>query len=138
MSEIKDEHGEMTGEHVLDCENLKAKIKTNDKLNSYAKMTIKCDVKCSLAQQYTYKRLMESAQKDEFGYGVGDWTLLDSYWARARRIAATYARFFLEQEDGCKSCKDKDGNIIDLTGRFYWMGLGAFAVKTVLITFSRC
>jgi len=137
MSSSKDEHGEMTAEHILDCENLKAKIKTNDKLNSYVKMTIKCDVKCSLAQQYTYKRLMEPAQKDEFGYGVGDWTLLDSYWARARRIAATYARFFLEKEDGCKSCKDKDGNIIDLTGRFYWMGLGAFAVKTVLCMFDK-
>ena len=42
MSEIKDPHGKKTAEHVFDCENLKAIIKTNDKLNSYVEMTIKC------------------------------------------------------------------------------------------------
>jgi hypothetical protein len=122
-----DKYGVQTGEETLDCNTLKIQIKTNDTLDSYVKVTVKCDVKCSLAQQYTYKRLMESADKDEFGYGVGKYTLLDDYWARARRIAATYARFCLEEEDGC----DKQ-----LQGRYYWMGLGAFASKTVGCMFN--
>jgi hypothetical protein len=47
---------------------------------------------------------------------------VDNYAVRARRIAATYARFYLEMEDGCDVTKK---------GRFYWMALGAFASKTV-------
>lgn len=46
------------------------------------------------------------------------------YEARARRIAAVYADFFLE--------KDKRlGANEKYRGRYYWMGLGAFASKTV-------
>lgn len=46
------------------------------------------------------------------------------YEARARRIAAVYADFFLE--------KDKRlGAEEKYRGRYYWMGLGAFASKTV-------
>jgi hypothetical protein len=127
MSNSKDEHGNQTDKHIIDCNNLKVRIKTNDTLDSYVKMTIKCDVKCSLAQQYTYKRLMEPAQRDEFGYGVGNWTLLDDYESRAKRIAATYARFCLEMEDG------SDPRV---QGRHYWMGLGAFASKTVACMFD--
>jgi len=127
MSETKDEHGEMTAEHVIDCDNLKVPIKTNEKLDSYVKVTVKCDVKCSLAQQNTYARLMEPAQKDEFGYGVGNMTLLDDYASRAKRIAATYARFCLETEDG------GDPRV---QGRHYWMGFGAFASKTVACMFN--
>lgn len=127
MSEIKDEHGEMTDEHILDCDNLKVKIKTNDTLDSYVKVTVKCDVKCSMAQQNTYARLMEPAQKDEFGYGVGNMTLLDDYESRAKRIAATYARFCLETEMG------GDPRV---QGRHYWTGLGAFASKTVACMFD--
>ncbi|WP_111640711.1 DUF2515 family protein [Marinimicrobium alkaliphilum] len=41
---------------------------------------------------------------------------------RARRIAATYARFYLETEDGGDPSK---------LGRCYWMALGTFASKTV-------
>ena len=137
MSNREEQHGNEKDKKILNCDNLKVKIKTNQDVNTYVNMTMQCDVKCSLAQQATYARLMESAQKDEFGYGVGDKTLLDSYWARARRIAATYARFFLEEEDGCTPCYNKDGELIDLTGRFYWMGLGAFAVKTVACMFNK-
>jgi hypothetical protein len=49
------------------------------------------------------------------------------YVARARRIAATYARFYLEQEEGCDPA---------LKGRFYWMALGAFASKIVACSFE--
>ncbi|HIP51453.1 MAG TPA: hypothetical protein EYG94_05115 [Campylobacterales bacterium] len=130
MNEEKDPHGEMTAEHIVDCDNLKVPMTTNDKLDSYVKITVKCDVKCSLAQQHTYMRLMEKSKVDEFSYG-GQYTLLDSYYARTRRIGATYARLFLETEDTCQKAKDSNGNYVDLTGRFYWMGLGAMAVKTV-------
>jgi hypothetical protein len=41
---------------------------------------------------------------------------------RARRLAAIYARFYPELEDGGKP---------QWKGRFYWMALGAFASKTV-------
>lgn len=44
------------------------------------------------------------------------------FGARAGRIAAAYARFYLEQEPGCNP---------ELKGRFYWMGLAAFASKQV-------
>ena len=46
---------------------------------------------------------------------------------RAKTIAGIYARFYLEQE--------KYGNP-KLMGRYYWMGLGAFASKTVAFSFS--
>ncbi|QDL56770.1 hypothetical protein EXZ61_11135 [Rhodoferax aquaticus] len=48
--------------------------------------------------------------------------LLTEYNVRARRISATYARFYLEKEEGGKASKK---------GRFYWMALAAFAAKTV-------
>ena len=51
------------------------------------------------------------------------------YEQRARRIAAIYARIYLEME------KELGGNP-NLKGRFYWMGLGAFASKTVAATFD--
>ena len=49
------------------------------------------------------------------------------YEARARRIASVYAKIYLEQEN--------HGNK-DLIGRYYWMGLGAFASKTVAAIFK--
>ncbi len=49
------------------------------------------------------------------------------YEARARRIASVYAKIYLEQENH----GDKQ-----LIGRYYWMGLGAFASKTVAAVFK--
>ena len=95
----EDNHIVETQATQLDCNALKVKIKTNETINSYAKVIVKCDVKCSLAQQYTYKRLMEKEDDDSFGYEVGNYSLLDDYESRAKRIAATYARFYLETED---------------------------------------
>lgn len=48
------------------------------------------------------------------------------YEAKARRCAAIYAQIYLEQLNG-KS---------HLMGRYYWMGLGAFASKTVAAIFD--
>jgi hypothetical protein len=61
--------------------------------------------------------LSDKARKD-----AGTYDFVDLYEARAKRIAATYARFYLELEEGGE--KDK-------IGRYYWMALGAFASKTV-------
>nr|WP_314875748.1 hypothetical protein [uncultured Pseudomonas sp.] len=49
--------------------------------------------------------------------------LVSDFSARAARIAAAYARFYLELEEGCNP---------ELKGRFYWMGLAAFASKQVM------
>nr|WP_314877672.1 hypothetical protein [uncultured Pseudomonas sp.] len=49
--------------------------------------------------------------------------LVADFSARAARIAAAYARFYLELEEGCNP---------ELKGRFYWMGLAAFASKQVM------
>lgn len=72
----------------------------------------------SMAQQFSYLRLCDHR---------GDFkaVLIKDYAVRARRIAATYARFYLEQEVGGQ---------VDKKGRFYWMALGAFASKTVACT----
>ena len=46
-----------------------------------------------------------------------------------RLLAAIYARFYLEQEEGGDPAKK---------GRFYWMALGTFASKTVACSWSLC
>ena len=67
------------------------------------------------AQQFAYLRLSDKT-------GDNEYELIGLYAACARRIAATYARFYLETEDGGDS---------DKVGRYYWMALAAFASKTV-------
>ena len=91
---------------------------TNTTKNSCVDVHCDCDTMWSMAQQFSTLRLATK---------VGDFkaTLVKDYAVRARRIAATYARFYLEQEDG--------GNI-QYKGRYYWAALGAFASKTVACT----
>jgi len=74
-----------------------------------------CGLLWSLAHQFAYLRLSDKVGENEY-------KLVDLYAARARRIAATYARFYLEFEKGGDTSK---------RGRYYWMALGAFASKTV-------
>ncbi|WP_347329811.1 DUF2515 family protein [Marinimicrobium locisalis] len=88
---------------------------TNDTPNQYCPIDVDCDLLWSQAQEFSYLRL--SDEQDN-----GDYELIGLYAARARRIAATYARFYLETEDGGDH---------DKRGRYYWMALGAFASKTV-------
>ena len=71
-----------------------------------------------MAQQFSYVRLSQNI-------GPLKGRLIKDYAVRARRISATYARFYLEQEEGSKLANK---------GRFYWMALGAFASKTVACT----
>ncbi|XZV62896.1 DUF2515 family protein [Acinetobacter baumannii] len=68
-----------------------------------------------MAQQFAYVRLCNKKDGNKI-------VLSKIYNTRAKRIAATYARFYLETEVG--------GNP-KLKGRYYWMALGAFASKTV-------
>ena len=92
--------------------------RTNEVHQSCTDATCNCDTMWSLAQQFSCLRLSENS---------GDFKarLIRNYAVRARRIAATYARFYLETEVGGDASKK---------GRFYWMALGAFASKTVACT----
>jgi hypothetical protein len=88
---------------------------TNDTPDSCVEVRCDCPTLWSMAQQFCYMRL--SNKKGEKGY-----RLISYFPARARRIAATYARLYLEQEEHGDPAKK---------GRYYWMALGAFASKTV-------
>ncbi|MDQ2988098.1 MAG: hypothetical protein M3R60_03225, partial [Pseudomonadota bacterium] len=88
---------------------------TNTTPKSCVEVNCDCNTMWSLAQQFSYRRLCVQT-------GEHEGELLEDYAVRARRIAATYARFYLELEDGGDAAK---------LGRFYWMALGAFASKTV-------
>lgn len=91
---------------------------TNTTPHSCVDVNCDCITLWSLAQQFSYLRLSDEIAPFKS-------KLLKNYAVRARRIAATYARFYLEQEDGGDQTKK---------GRFYWMALGAFASKTVACT----
>jgi len=87
----------------------------NDTPDKTHEITANCDLLWSQAQQFAYLRLSDKT-------GDNEYELIGLYAARARRIAATYARFYLETEDGGDT---------DKIGRYYWMALAAFASKTV-------
>lgn len=95
---------------------LKQPVKSkNDKPSKTEKVICDCGLLWSLAHQFTYLRLSDKKAENEY-------ELVDLFAARAKRIAATYARFYLETEDG---------GDVNKVGRYYWMALGAFASKTV-------
>ena len=87
----------------------------NDAPNKTHIITEGCDLLWSQAQQFAYLRLSDKTGNNEYKF-------IGLYAARARRIAATYARFYLETEDGGDT---------DKLGRYYWAALAAFASKTV-------
>ena len=87
----------------------------NDQPNKVVTIICDCSFMWSLAHQFTYVRLSDKIGENEY-------KLVDLFAARAKRIAATYARFYLETEEGGDPAK---------IGRYYWMALGAFASKTV-------
>lgn len=92
---------------------------TNTRPNSCVDVVCDCATMWSFAQQFCYVRLSDPVP----GQAFKNKFLQDSA-VRARRIAATYARFYLEQENSAGSEDSKKG-------RFYWMALAAFASKTV-------
>lgn len=87
----------------------------NDAHNKTEEVQVTCDILWSAAQNFCYLRLSDRTAE-------GEYELIGLYEARAKRIAATYARFYLETEEGGDRSK---------MGRYYWMALGAFASKTV-------
>ena len=93
---------------------------TNETQNSCVDVHCDCPTLWSMAQQFCYLRLSNSTAKEESG--TTNHRLINFFPARARRIAATYARLYLELEDHSTPAKK---------GRYYWMALGAFASKTV-------
>jgi hypothetical protein len=119
--------------------NLKATGTTNPEPNTCVDAQCSCDIIWSLAQQFAMRQLVTHApvHKHMPDYREGDPHVsaaqlekgapqfVGDYAVRARRIAAAYARVFLE-----------DFHLGDTkkTGRFYWLGLGAFAAKQVAVT----
>ncbi|WDH32313.1 DUF2515 family protein [Pseudomonas chlororaphis] len=89
---------------------------TNNQKCSVKKETLDCNKLWTMGQEEAIRRL--SIKKGS----SGKYELVSDFSARAARIAAAYAAFYLEQgEDGKPAFK----------GRFYWMGLAAFASKQV-------
>lgn len=95
---------------------------TNTTENSCQNAQCDCVTFWEIYQQEAIKRLSNITNKNTYSY-----KLEPGYEARARRIAAVYAKIYLEQE--------LNGNN-NLKGRYYWMGLGAFASKTVAAVFK--
>lgn len=100
-----------------------AKIEINKAKNDPPRQVkVTCDHLWSFAQVQAIKRL-STYRKEYRLFGETKWMLEADFSVRAARIAGTYASFYLEKEDG--------GNE-KLKGRFYWMGLAAFASKQVM------
>lgn len=103
----------MSADPILTCT-------TNTQPGSLSKQTFGCEILWAWGQQEAIRRLTLE-KRDPYSQQVRS-ELVASFSARAARIAATYARFYLELENGGKP---------ELKGRFYWMGLAAFASKQV-------
>lgn len=95
-------------------------LDTNTVPGSVHDVTLDCKELWSLGQQEALRRLSE--EHSSWYSSASKQRLIASFSARAARIAASYARFYLEREEG---------GILEQKGRFYWMGLAAFASKQV-------
>lgn len=106
--------------------------KTNKRENSCTPVTCGCPLWFELHQQTAIKLLSNHTKNNEYKLEPG-------YEARAKRIAAIYAHLFLEtlvlDDKAHPNQPIKFGNT-NLRGRFYWMGLGAFASKTMAMVFG--
>lgn len=96
---------------------------TNDKCNSQCVGQLSCSQMWSVMQYRSYEALSSGYG----GYGVPYPTKTmrfdDKPLSRIKKIASSYAKIYLETT----GAYDKP----NLRGRFYWMGLGAFAAKQV-------
>lgn len=102
--------------------NIDWESNTNTKENSCKTAQCDCLTFWEVQQQIAMIRLsnLKDAKKNLYKLEPG-------YEARARRIASVYAKIYLEQESHSNP---------QLRGRYYWMGLGAFASKTVAAVFK--
>jgi hypothetical protein len=101
--------------------------KTNETANSCKTVDCKCRVWWDILQQSAYLRLCHHKGGDNYH-------LEENYEQRARRIAATYAQIYLEIPGQGEDRGNWENSA--LRGRYYWMGLGAFASKVVGATFN--
>lgn len=122
------------------AENLKVTGTTNPEPNTCVDAHCDCNVIWSLAQQFAMRQLVTHTPvhnevldyrdrnahvSEELSAKKGPPTFVSDPEVRARRIAAAYARVFLEDFHLGEPSK---------IGRFYWLGLGAFASKQVAAT----
>ncbi|WP_250471108.1 hypothetical protein [Caballeronia sp. GAFFF1] len=121
------------------ADNLTVTGETNPEPDTCVDAKCCCNIIWSLAQQFAMRQIVTHAPTHNHmpDYREGDRCLsrrqletsapefVSNYELRARRIAAAYARVFLE--DFHLGDKSK-------IGRFYWLGLGAFASKQVAAT----
>ena len=96
------------------------KFDTNTVKNSCTTKTMPCSYTWSIAQYQCFEKLTTSSDKTSSTIHL---SVIQDGEARARRIAAVYAKFYLEHSDVNGDTQFK--------GRHFWMGLGAFASKTV-------
>ncbi|MPR04624.1 hypothetical protein F0169_22650 [Pseudomonas sp. MAFF 212408] len=90
---------------------------TNTQEGSVHEVVLGCDKLWAMGQEEAIRRLSDRRSPSSNNY-----ELVADFSARAARIAAAYASFYLEQGEDGKP---------ELKGRFYWMGLAAFASKQV-------
>lgn len=120
---------------------LLSKAKTNTSINSSKQVVVKCPDLWTHVQEFCltrskydavsivkakYSTPAAIASKTSFAR-MKDEYVRPIYYDRAKRIAATYARFYLEKEEYGKS---------SYKGRYFWMALGAFASKEVSFAIS--
>lgn len=98
------------------------KFDTNTVKNSCANKTMPCSYMWSIAQYQCFEKLTTRSDKRSPTIHL---SVVQDGEARARRIAAVYAKFYLEHSDVNGSANK------NYKGRHFWMGLGAFASKTV-------
>ena len=126
------------------AENLKVTGTTNPDLDTCVDAQCSCEIIWSLAQQFSMRQIVTHAPthphlpdyRERNGSALGEQpeqkgppAFVGDPVVRAKRIAAAYARVFLE--DFHLGDKSK-------VGRFYWLGLGAFASKQVATTLGTC
>ena len=117
------------------------KAKTNTTRNSTRTVTVTCPDLWTHAQEFCLIRAnydavsivktkhstsLARASRTDFSK-MRDEYIRPIYYNRARRIAATYARFYLETENDGKS---------RYKGRYFWMALGAIASKEVSLAIN--
>lgn len=114
---------------------LLTKATTNTRTNSTKKVTVQCADLWTHVQDFCLERSRYNSDREtdpNRNKSYSDHTIptpnrRQAYINRARRIAATYARFYLETESyGNNRFK----------GRYFWMALGAFASKEVSFALS--
>lgn len=110
--------------------------KTNTTLNSTRAVVVKCPDLWSITQEFclTRARYNSTTENSMNSTSYSDHTKTypskrQAYINRAKRIAATYARFYLETEEHGTKTKE-------FKGRYLWMALGAFASKEVSFALS--